>query len=86
MDNKREGDGVLTYENNDEFEGTWKSDMKHGLGTYTYCKTRAVLKGLWHNDKKKGSFQLFFPTSVGSGFTFHGTWDKDEVVSIIIIF
>lgn len=88
--NKKDGDGVFTYENHDEFSGSWKSDMKHGLGTHTFCKTGAVLRGTWYDDKKVNNFQIFFPTdSEGSGFTFHGKWDSDESVShgycIIII-
>lgn len=55
--------------------------MKHGLGTYTFCKTGAILKGMWLNDKKVSNFQVFYPISDGTGFTFHGTWDDNELVS-----
>lgn len=81
LDNKKDGDGIFKYENNDEFSGSWKSDMKHGVGTYTFCKTGVVLKGKWSDDKKVENFELYFPTSKGEGFTFHGTWDDEESVS-----
>jgi len=55
--------------------------MKHGLGTYTFCKTGAVLKGTWINDKRVKNFQVFYPTSDGIGFTYYGTWDDNELVS-----
>jgi len=61
--------------------------MKQGLGTYTFCKTGAVLKGMWKNNKKVNNFQLFFPTSsAGMGFMFYGTWDKNESVSKRVIY
>lgn len=81
MDNNKDGDGVFTYANHDKFTGSWKSDMKHGVGTYVFCKTGATLKGSWLNDKRVNNFEVFFPTGEESGFTFHGTWDDDETVS-----
>ncbi|KAF0764936.1 radial spoke head 1 [Aphis craccivora] len=81
IDNKKDGTGVFKFKNNDKFSGSWKSDMKHGLGTYTFCKTGAILKGMWLDDKKVKNFQVFYPISDGTGFTFHGTWDDNEMVS-----
>ncbi|KAL5234994.1 hypothetical protein ACI65C_002404 [Semiaphis heraclei] len=81
IDNKKDGEGVFKFKNNDKFSGTWKSDMKHGLGTYTFCKTGAVLTGMWLNDKKVNNFQVFYPISENTGFTFHGTWDENEMVT-----
>lgn len=85
IDNKKDGDGVFTYANHDKFSGSWNSDMKHGVGTYTFNKTGATMKGSWFNDKRMNNFQVFFPTSAESGFTFHGTWDDDESVSYNIM-
>jgi len=81
IDNKKDGEGVFKFKNNDKFSGIWKSDMKHGLGTYTFCKTGAVLTGMWSNDKKINNFQVFYPISDRTGFTFYGTWDENEMVS-----
>lgn len=56
--------------------------MMHGLGTHTFCETGAILRGAWYQNKKIKHFQIFFPTdNDGSGFTFHGTWDNNELVS-----
>lgn len=81
IDNKKDGEGIFKFKNNDKFSGSWKSDMKHGFGTYTFCKTGAVLKGIWLNDKRVKNFQVFYPISDGTGFTYHGTWDDNELVS-----
>ncbi|XP_025203123.1 radial spoke head 1 homolog [Melanaphis sacchari] len=81
INNKKDGTGVFKFKNKDKFSGSWKSDMKHGLGTYTFCKTGAILKGMWLNDKKVKNFQVFYPASNGTGFTFYGTWDDNEMVS-----
>jgi hypothetical protein len=59
--------------------------MKHGAGTYTFCKTGTILKGTWLEDRKVNNFQIFFPTSEGCGFSFHGTWDSNELVSMVVI-
>lgn len=83
-ENKKNGKGVYKYGNGDLFSGSWKADTKHGLGTYTFCKTGAILKGAWSEDKAIQNFEMFFPTDgTGSGFTFHGTWsDDNETVSV----
>lgn len=84
LNNLKHGEGVFKHANNDKFSGSWMSDKKHGLGTYTFCKTGAVLKGMWFEGKKVKNFQIFFPTNCekSSGFTFYGTWDSDESVNI----
>ncbi|XP_060877151.1 radial spoke head 1 homolog [Metopolophium dirhodum] len=81
IDNKKDGEGIFKFKNSDKFSGTWKSDMKHGSGTYTFCKTGAVLKGIWQNDKRVKNFQVFYPIGEGTGFTYHGTWDDNELVA-----
>jgi len=32
---KREGQGVMIFENNDMYDGNWKEDQFHGFGTFS---------------------------------------------------
>ena len=33
VENKKEGYGVMQYQNGDKYEGLWSSDKRHGQGT-----------------------------------------------------
>ena len=37
---QRHGKGQYYYDNGDSYDGTWKRNMKHGYGTYTYADGR----------------------------------------------
>ena len=53
VDDKKEGQGIIEYNNGDTYEGTFKNDKKQGKGIY-YYKTGAKYDGDFHNDKKEG--------------------------------
>ena len=47
-DNKRNGQGVITFANGDKYVGDFKADKQNGLGTYTTPDGR-IFKGVFKN-------------------------------------
>ena len=50
---KREGHGILVYENGDKYEGNFSNNVKNGEGIY-YYKSGATWKGHFDDDKMNG--------------------------------
>ena len=51
--------GTYTWENGDEYDGDWKNNKMHGLGTYYYKKSGSKYDGDWKNNKMHG-FGTFY--------------------------
>jgi hypothetical protein len=47
----KEGYGVMKYENDDEYDGQWKEDRKHGEGVFKEASTGRVERRLYKDDK-----------------------------------
>lgn len=75
-DGKREGVGVLVYNKTKEqaarYEGEWKDDMFHGLGTYYYVDGSSYC-GEWIKGKRHGDGKL----TAKAGDVYRGQW-KDH--------
>lgn len=46
---RRQGEGVMTYLNQDVYSGKWLNGKKHGQGTYVFAKTGEKYVGNWNN-------------------------------------
>ena len=53
MDGKREGYGVIYYNNGDRYEGNFSNNVKNGEGTY-YYKSGMSWTGHFDDDKMNG--------------------------------
>lgn len=51
--------GTYTWENGDVYDGDWRNNKKHGVGTYYYKKSGNEYDGDWKNNKKHG-FGTFY--------------------------
>ena len=63
------GKGIFFYKNGNRYEGEWKNDKRHGLGTLYVLveqenKLRVQYSGVWTDDKpcvsSSSSFSAFF--------------------------
>ncbi len=72
--NKREGQGVLRFENTESYEGSWKMDKRNGQGRYTYANGM-VYDGNWVDDTKEGKATLTYP----DGSIYTGEFHKDKL-------
>ena len=43
----------MKYSNNDEYDGQWKNDYRHGEGVFKEASTGRVERRLYENDKVK---------------------------------
>ena len=74
-DGKLHGFGKYHYHpSNDEYEGEWLMDQKHGQGTYTY-EGGDKYTGEWRNGKKFGKGTYIFAT----GDEYIGSWKEDKI-------
>jgi len=60
--------------NNDIYEGSWKDDLRHGIGTYLYADTETKFMGTWMEDRMQGPGQL-----IHACCHFHGFWKLNLV-------
>lgn len=66
-----DGQGIIKYSNGSTYSGEWKSNLRHGKGTYTYYGQKYV--GEWERDKKNG-----IGTSTNSdGSKYTGEWKNN---------
>jgi len=61
IDDKRNGDGVLTVNKKYIYDGKWNNDKMHGEGTFTLFKDRRWHKGLWEEGELKKYGKLYWP-------------------------
>lgn len=60
--------------NNDIYEGSWKENLRHGMGTYVYADTGMIFMGTWIKDRMQGPGQL-----IHARYRFHGFWKLNLV-------
>jgi hypothetical protein len=58
-DDKKEGNGKMTYANGDIYDGDFKDDKKEGKGKMTYANGD-VYDGVFKDDKKEGNGKMNF--------------------------
>lgn len=68
------GQGTMTYYNEDIYEGEWQSGKRNGQGKIIYADG-AVYEGEWQNDLRNGQGTLTF----ANGDVYEGEW-KDDVM------
>jgi hypothetical protein len=74
-DNKKEGEGLFLYNNQDTFQGIFKNDDKF-FGTYKY-KNGDIFNGYFKNDKPHGYGTL----KIHDGKIYDCIWNNGEIVS-----
>ncbi|MDN5211375.1 hypothetical protein QQ020_04915 [Fulvivirgaceae bacterium BMA12] len=74
---KADGDGRA--KGTDEYEGSFKKGLPHGVGTYTWNNGNSY-EGNWKNGKKEGKGKLFLQRKNGGDSTVVGFWSKDKYV------
>ena len=60
MDDKRNGQGSLTFPNGDKYEGGFKDGFPHGQGRYSYSDGK-MYKGELKDGKRNGQGTFIFP-------------------------
>ena len=70
----KRGQGTMTYENGNKYEGQWVNDKKEGEGTMTYADG-AKYEGQWVNDKKEGEDGTM---KYANGNEYRGQWLNDK--------
>ena len=68
------GFGAYYYINGDVYEGSWKKNFRHGMGSYLYADTNTKFMGTWIVDRMQGPGQLIHPR-----YRFHGFWELNLV-------
>jgi hypothetical protein len=76
LNDKKHGQGKMTYANGDIYYGDWKNDKKHGQGIMAYVNADYVYEGGWLNDKKHGQGIMVY----ANGDVYDGDWVNDEPV------
>ena len=71
--NKRDGKGIMIYNNGNKYEGEWKNDVKEGKGIMI-SNNGNKYEGEWKNDVKEGKFTVTY----NSGNKYEGEF-KDNV-------
>ncbi len=71
---KRDGQGTMTWTNGAVYEGEWKDGIRSGQGTYTFAKddkyNRRDYTGQWENDKPNGQGTMTWT----NGNVYEGEW------------
>ncbi len=71
---KRDGQGTMTWTNGAVYEGEWKDGIRSGQGTYTFAKddkyNRRDYTGQWENDKPSGQGTMTWT----NGNVYEGEW------------
>ena len=55
--NKREGKGIMYYNNGDKYEGDWKNDYMKGKGIMHYNNGNKY-EGEWENNRMEGKGKI----------------------------
>lgn len=73
VDDMRNGYGIYTYPNGDQYAGDWSDHLRHGQGVYTYDNTKSYYKGTWVNGRRQGAGEL-----VHADHKYVGTFKDDK--------
>ena len=78
MNGVKSGVGKLLFPNGDIYEGEFRDNQMHGVGSYTYKTSQDIYSGEWVNNKKhgQGRYEFFADKSMLAG-----TWDKGFIVA-----
>ena len=71
-DGKRNGEGVMIYENEDVYSGQWKDGKKDGNGTYIFKQTGMKYVGQFKNGQMVNGKWLY-----KNGTYFEGNFDNN---------
>ena len=77
IDGKREGRGIIRWDNGDIYNGDWKNDKKEGKGIYCYNNGQRY-EGDWIEDKKEGRGIYYWNNSEFQGDRYEGEWKNDN--------
>ena len=72
-DDKKHGQGTLTFSSGEKYVGEWKDDKRNGQGTNTFPSGQKYV-GEWKDNKKHGQGTYTFP----SGQKYVGEWKDDK--------
>ena len=72
------GFGIMTYENQDVYEGKWFNGVRDGNGVLTSANGD-VYSGSWKNNMKSGK-GVFVKTEDGQTFTMEGIFKNDQLI------
>jgi len=70
---KREGHGILTFSDGENYDGQWENDKKNGTGIFSWSDGTNY-SGEWKNDKKEGHGILTY----SDGEKYDGHWHNDK--------
>jgi len=70
FNNKKQGQGVLTWPNGDKYDGYFKSDKAHGYGTWSWSTSGNKYVGEWRENRQSGHGTM----SWKDGRTYVGSW------------
>ena len=70
----REGKGILVYEDGEKYDGEWKNDKCHGLGTFIDPYNKATYVGAFVKGLKKG----FGAEECANSYRYTGAWKNDQ--------
>ena len=73
LNGKKEGEGIIYYNNGDKYDGEWVNDNAEGKGIY-YQKNGDIYVGEWKNDKREGRGILY----TNNGCKYDGEWTSDQ--------
>ena len=72
QNNKKNGIGLMQYQNGDIYFGLWKDNKRFGNGIFK-CSAH-IYDGLWLNDTKQGKGTLIYL----NGTVYEGDWANDK--------
>jgi hypothetical protein len=72
-DNKRSGQGTLTFANGDKYVGEWSDGKENGQGTYTFVSGDKYV-GDWWDSKRNGRGTQTY----SDGSSYVGEWRDDK--------
>jgi hypothetical protein len=64
----RDGRGICLYNNNNLYEGEWKKNREHGIGTLmTSDRKRIIYEGAWEKGRMHGHGAYYYYSDVLGG-------------------
>ena len=81
VDNKRELNGVMIYNNGARYEGGWKNDKKYGKGIYIsshYFNCENNLGFKYEGEFKNDKFEGFGIATYSNGDRYEGEWKNNK--------
>jgi len=74
IDDMKEGPGQYYYLNGDVYDGEWKNDKKHGIGTQTFKEKGDKYEGMWRENKMDGKGIYYY----ANGSYYDGMWKNNQ--------